>query len=71
MIQNTNAAYLELHSHTSQQKKSQNFVSNDLGDKVIITNSEYNLQRGLHALHQTVQTFDMKISHQKPKSWLL
>jgi hypothetical protein len=26
-----------------------------------------NLQRGLHALHQTVQTFCTKISHQKTK----
>jgi hypothetical protein len=26
-----------------------------------------NLQRGLHALHQTVQTFGMEISHQKTK----
>jgi hypothetical protein len=30
-------------------------------------NSEDNLQRGLHYLHQTVQTFGTKISHQKTK----
>jgi hypothetical protein len=34
-------------------------------DQVVIANSEDNLQRGLHALHQTVQAFGMKISHQK------
>jgi hypothetical protein len=34
-------------------------------DQVVIANSEDNLQRGLHALHQTVQTFGMKISHQR------
>jgi hypothetical protein len=36
-------------------------------EQVVIANSEDNLQRGLHALHQTVQTFGMKISHQKNK----
>jgi hypothetical protein len=40
-------------------------------DQVVIAYSEENLQRGLHALHQTLQTFGMKISYQKPKSWLL
>jgi hypothetical protein len=39
--------------------------------QVVIANSEDNLQRGLHALHQTVQIFGMEISHQKPKSWIL
>jgi hypothetical protein len=34
---------------------------------IIIANSEDNLQAGLHALHQTIQTFGMKISHQKAK----
>jgi hypothetical protein len=34
---------------------------------VVIANSEDNLQRGLHVLHQTVQTFGMKLSHQKTK----
>jgi hypothetical protein len=33
-------------------------------DQVVIANSEDNLQRGLHSLHQTVQTFGMRISHQ-------
>jgi hypothetical protein len=32
-----------------------------------LANSEDNLQRGLHALRQTVQTFGMEISHQKSK----
>jgi hypothetical protein len=32
MIQETNAAHLELHTYTSQQKNTQSFVSNDLGD---------------------------------------
>jgi hypothetical protein len=36
-------------------------------EQVVISNSEDNLQRGLHALHQTVQTFGMAISHQKTK----
>jgi hypothetical protein len=36
-------------------------------DQVVIANSEDNLQRGLHALYQTVQTFGMKISYQKTK----
>jgi hypothetical protein len=36
-------------------------------DQVVITNSEDNLQRGLHALHQTAQTFGLKISHIKKK----
>jgi hypothetical protein len=36
-------------------------------DQVVIANSDDNLQRGLHALHQTVQAFGMKISHQKTK----
>jgi hypothetical protein len=36
-------------------------------DQVVIANSEDNLQRGLHALHQTVQTFGMKILHRKTK----
>jgi hypothetical protein len=31
-------------------------------DHVVIANSEDNLQRGSRALHQTVQTFGMKIS---------
>jgi hypothetical protein len=31
-------------------------------DQVVIANSEDNLQRGSRALHQTVQTFGMKIS---------
>jgi hypothetical protein len=34
---------------------------------VVIANSEDNLQIGLHALHQTVQKFGMKISHQETK----
>jgi hypothetical protein len=34
-------------------------------DQFVIANSEDNLQRGLHALHQTVQTFGTEISHQK------
>jgi hypothetical protein len=32
IIQKTSVAYLELHTHTSQQKNSQPFVSNDPGD---------------------------------------
>jgi hypothetical protein len=40
-------------------------------DQVVITNSEDNLQRGLRALHQAVQTFGMEISHKKTKSRLL
>jgi hypothetical protein len=36
-------------------------------DEVVIANSEDNLQRALHALHQTVQTLGVKISHQKSK----
>jgi hypothetical protein len=36
-------------------------------DQVVIANSEDNLQRGLHALHETVQSFGMKNSHQKTK----
>jgi hypothetical protein len=36
-------------------------------DQVVIANSEDNLQRGLHALYQTVQTFGTKISYQKTK----
>jgi hypothetical protein len=36
-------------------------------DQVVFANSEDNSQRGLHAPHQTVQTFGMKISHQKTK----
>jgi hypothetical protein len=35
--------------------------------QVTITNSEDNIQRELHALHQTLQIFGMKISHQKTK----
>jgi hypothetical protein len=38
-----------------------------LADDQVIANSKDNLQRRLHALHQTVQTFGMKISHQKIK----
>jgi hypothetical protein len=34
---------------------------------IVIANSEDNLQRELHALHQTVQTFGVKISHQETK----
>jgi hypothetical protein len=36
-------------------------------DQVVIANLEDNLQRGLHALHQTVQKFCEKIAHQKIK----
>jgi hypothetical protein len=36
-------------------------------DQVVIANSEDNLQRVFHALHQTVRTFGVKISHQKTK----
>jgi hypothetical protein len=32
MIQNTNKACLETHTHTSRQENTQNFVLNDLGD---------------------------------------
>jgi hypothetical protein len=32
-----------------------------------MADSEDNLERELHAFHQTVQTFGMKISHQKTK----
>jgi hypothetical protein len=39
--------------------------------QVVVANSEDNLQRGSRALHQTVRTFGVKISHQNPKSWLL
>jgi hypothetical protein len=35
--------------------------------QVVIANSEDNLQRGLYALHQTVQTFGMEISYKKTK----
>jgi hypothetical protein len=41
-----------------------------LNYKVIIANSEDILQRGLHALHQTRQTFGLKISYKKYKTWL-
>jgi hypothetical protein len=36
-------------------------------DQVVIRNSEDNLRRGLHALHQTVQTFGIEISHYRTK----
>jgi hypothetical protein len=36
-------------------------------DQVVIASSEGNLQKGLHALHQTVRTFRIKISHQRTK----
>jgi hypothetical protein len=32
MIQKTNAAYLEIHTYTSQDENTQSFVSNDPGD---------------------------------------
>jgi hypothetical protein len=35
--------------------------------QLTITNSEDNIQRELHDLHQTLQIFGMKISHQKIK----
>jgi hypothetical protein len=36
-------------------------------DQAVIANSKDKLQRGLQALHRTVQTFCVKIAHQKTK----